>query len=151
MSIGAKIGPRLVLRQSQSLVMTPQLRQAIKLLHYSNLELAGFVQEELDRNPLLEQDERPELPVTDRPAADQRATAPEEGDSLTFATSEAMPGAAEAPLDGDFSNAYDAGGVADGAAPSATLYSGIGRGGSHAFDGDAPGIDDLAEKSCLAP
>ena len=94
MSIGAKIGPRLVMRQSQSLVMTPQLRQAIKLLHYSNLELSGFVQDELDRNPLLERDERPELPVAEAPAPDQ-AVAPVAGsDSLSFATSEAIPSAA---------------------------------------------------------
>jgi RNA polymerase sigma-54 factor len=42
------------MRQGQSLVMTPQLLQAIKLLQFSNLELASFVQEELERNPLLE-------------------------------------------------------------------------------------------------
>ena len=52
------IGPRLDLRQSQTLVMTPQLRQAIKLLQYSNIEVASFVEEELERNPLLERDER---------------------------------------------------------------------------------------------
>jgi RNA polymerase sigma-54 factor len=145
MSIGAKIGPRLVMRQSQSLVMTPQLRQAIKLLHYSNLELSSFVQEELDRNPLLERDERPELPVAEAPAPDQ-AMAPLAGsDSASFANSDVLPSAANAPLDGDFSNAYDAGGVADGGGLNGTLYSGIGRGGSHAFDADGRGIDDLAE------
>ncbi len=48
------IGPRLDLRQSQSLVMTPQLQQAIKLLALSNLEVEAFIAEELDRNPLLE-------------------------------------------------------------------------------------------------
>ena len=37
------LGPRLDLRQSQTLVMTPQLRQAIKLLQYSNIEVASFV------------------------------------------------------------------------------------------------------------
>ena len=47
---------RLELRQSQSLVMTPQLQQAIKLLQLSNLELAAYVDGELERNPLLEQD-----------------------------------------------------------------------------------------------
>ena len=46
--------PRLEIRQSQSLVMTPQLQQAIKLLQLSNLELASFVEGELERNPLLE-------------------------------------------------------------------------------------------------
>ena len=61
-------GPRLDLRQSQSLVMTPQLRQAIKLLQFSNLEVAAFVEEELERNPLLERDERPEVPP-ERPGA----------------------------------------------------------------------------------
>jgi len=48
------IGPRLDLRQSQSLVMTPQLQQAIKLLALSNLEVEGFIAEELERNPLLD-------------------------------------------------------------------------------------------------
>ena len=48
---------RLELRQGQALVMTPQLQQAIKLLQLSNLELSAFVEEELERNPLLERDE----------------------------------------------------------------------------------------------
>ncbi len=45
---------KLLMRQGQSLVMTPQLLQAIKLLQFSNMELASFVQDELERNPLLE-------------------------------------------------------------------------------------------------
>ena len=45
------IGPRLDLRQSQSLVMTPQLRQAIKLLQFSNLQVTAFVEEELGAQP----------------------------------------------------------------------------------------------------
>ena len=48
------LGPRLDLRQSQSLVMTPQLQQAIKLLALSNLEIEAFIGEALDANPLLE-------------------------------------------------------------------------------------------------
>jgi RNA polymerase sigma-54 factor len=48
------LGPRLDIRQSQSLVMTPQLQQAIKLLALSNLEIEAFVTGELERNPLLE-------------------------------------------------------------------------------------------------
>ena len=47
------LAPRLDLRQTQSLVMTPQLQQAIKLLQLSNLDLSAFVEEELERNPLL--------------------------------------------------------------------------------------------------
>lgn len=46
--------PRLDLRQSQQLVMTPQLQQAIKLLQLSNLELGDYVTGELEKNPLLE-------------------------------------------------------------------------------------------------
>ena len=45
---------RLDLRQSQSLVMTPQLQQAIKLLQLPNLELAAYVGHELEQNPFLE-------------------------------------------------------------------------------------------------
>ena len=48
------LGPRLDLRQSQSLVMTPQLQQAIRLLALSNLEIEAFIAEELEKNPLIE-------------------------------------------------------------------------------------------------
>jgi RNA polymerase sigma-54 factor len=48
---------RLDLRQSQSLVMTPQLQQAIKLLQLTNLELAAYVENELEQNPFLEREE----------------------------------------------------------------------------------------------
>src|SRR5690349_15031935 len=48
---------RLELRQTQALVMTPQLQQAIKLLQLSNVELATFIETELEQNPLLERDE----------------------------------------------------------------------------------------------
>jgi len=50
------IGTKLELRQSQQLVMTPQLQQAIRLLQLSNLELSAYVETELERNPLLERD-----------------------------------------------------------------------------------------------
>ena len=53
---GFALGPRLELRQSQSLVMTPQLMQAIKLLQLSNMDLMAYVEGELERNPLLERD-----------------------------------------------------------------------------------------------
>jgi RNA polymerase sigma-54 factor len=52
---------RMDLRQGQSLVMTPQLQQAIKLLQMSNLELQAYVEGELERNPLLERDERTDV------------------------------------------------------------------------------------------
>jgi RNA polymerase sigma-54 factor len=55
------LNQRLELRQGQALVMTPQLQQAIKLLQMSNIELQAFVDQELERNPLLERDERAEV------------------------------------------------------------------------------------------
>jgi RNA polymerase sigma-54 factor len=57
------LGPRLDLRQSQSLVMTPQLQQAIKLLALSNLEIEAFIGEALEANPLLEMGEGAAPPV----------------------------------------------------------------------------------------
>ena len=53
------LAPRLDLRQSQSLVMTPQLQQAIKLLTLSNLEIEAFIGDALEANPLLEMGEIP--------------------------------------------------------------------------------------------
>jgi len=50
------------LRQGQSLVMTPQLQQAIKLLQLSNIELSAFVEEEIERNPLLRHGETESAP-----------------------------------------------------------------------------------------
>ena len=55
--------PRMELRQGQSLVMTPQLLQAIKLLQLSHLELQNFVEGELERNPLLEREDVSEGPL----------------------------------------------------------------------------------------
>jgi RNA polymerase sigma-54 factor len=48
------LSPKLELRHTQSLVMTPQLMQAIKLLQLSSLDLIAYVDAELERNPLLE-------------------------------------------------------------------------------------------------
>ena len=63
---------RLEFRQSQSLVMTPQLMQAIKLLQLSNLDLSAFVEEELERNPLLDRaSDGPEAPVAGEPTAER--------------------------------------------------------------------------------
>jgi RNA polymerase sigma-54 factor len=64
------LNQRLELRQGQSLVMTPQLQQAIKLLQMSNIELQTFVDQELERNPLLERDEKSEVQKDRSEAAD---------------------------------------------------------------------------------
>src|SRR5437762_13609443 len=70
-----RMGPSLILASRQTLAMTPQLQQAIKLLQFSHLELAAFIQQELEKNPLLSEgsaDEGPlgenEAPVLEAPA-----------------------------------------------------------------------------------
>ena len=73
------LSAKLELRQGQSLVMTPQLQQAIKLLQLSNLELSDYCEAELERNPLLERDEAAPKPaeqereVVESQAAGERA------------------------------------------------------------------------------
>jgi RNA polymerase sigma-54 factor len=64
------LGPRLDLRQSQSLVMTPQLQQAIKLLALSNLEIEAFIGEALEANPLLDVGGTGPAEQADSPALD---------------------------------------------------------------------------------
>jgi RNA polymerase sigma-54 factor len=75
---------RLLLRQSQALVMTPQLMQAIKLLQLSNLDLVAYVEGELERNPLLDRDPETEPAA----AASEGAQAAEQ----TAANGEALDG-----------------------------------------------------------
>ena len=65
----AGVGQRLEIRQGQSLVMTPQLQQAIKLLQLSNIELAEYCEQELERNPLLDRDDRESAPAGEAPEA----------------------------------------------------------------------------------
>ena len=68
------LSARLQLRQSQSLVMTPQLMQSIRLLQLTHVELDRFIDEEVERNPLLERAEpapsEPEVAQADWSAAD---------------------------------------------------------------------------------
>ncbi|MGA3402282.1 MAG: RNA polymerase factor sigma-54 [Acetobacteraceae bacterium] len=137
------IAPRLDLRQSQTLVMTPQLRQAIKLLQYSNIEVAAFVEEELERNPLLERDEARDEPPREQAALDQVVlpdAAP--ADAVEAANAGTLPSESAAPLDTDNAETYDAGGVADGAGMLGRID---GRGGDPGFETDDRGIEDLED------
>ena len=90
---------RLQIRQSQALVMTPQLMQAIKLLQLSNLDLVAYVEAELERNPLLDrsaEDERPAdkpgdaTPAPDEPSARGEAWNEGEGPSNGHAIDERL-------------------------------------------------------------
>ena len=126
------ISPRLELRQSQSLVMTPQLQQAIKLLQMSNIELATFVDQELERNPLLErEDERPEI--------DAAAPEPEAASTAEAPMLDSPGGGDESPLDVEVDNTFtnsdraeDNGDAAGNFGPNDNL----GRYGNGAYDGE---------------
>ncbi len=69
------LSQKLEIRQSQALVMTPQLMQAIKLLQLSNLDLTAYVDNELERNPLLERTAESEA-ETERRSTDGAAPEP---------------------------------------------------------------------------
>ena len=90
---------RLQIRQSQALVMTPQLMQAIKLLQLSNLDLVAYVEAELERNPLLDrsaEDERAPAEAGAEPTPDQTPMA---GDGWNAGETEASHNRIEDALD----------------------------------------------------
>ena len=149
------LSAKLVMRQGQALVMTPQLLQAIKLLQLSNVELASVIEEELERNPLLERvEERPE-PASDEappdPVVDER-----DWTSTEFATDQRD---LEAQLGTELSNQFDAdrgggsvGEVPEGHGLSMTSWSGgSGQGGEdlagpEAYLTSPPTLAELLEK-----
>jgi RNA polymerase sigma-54 factor len=145
-------GPRLEFRQSQSLVMTPQLLQAIKLLQLSTVELASYVEAELERNPLLERRENPDdAPIVMPESESASSGVAVEGD---WASDELKVdrGAIESDIGTDLSNAFpdDANRAATPRSvsqegPSLPSLDGGGarlKGGS--FDGEGDGFDNLA-------
>ncbi len=137
------IGPRLELRHSQSLVMTPQLRLAIKLLQFSHQDVSAFIEEELERNPMLERDEgQPDSAAiathsVEGPAPDDLPVHSNSADSATLQDSATLP--ETAPLDTEWSDTYDTSSASDGGLGL------IGRGGSSDFGDDDRSIEDLAE------
>lgn len=138
--------PRLDLRQAQTLVMTPQLQQAIKLLQLSNLELTAFVEQELERNPMLERDERPAESFEDRVPAEQRR------DADTGVVVDQDPGrGADAPLDVEIDNSYDEGSPYEGPSydPDTSLgsWDSAGSGGRSDFSGDERAFDETLAQS----
>lgn len=137
------ITPRLEQRLGQSLVMTPQLQQAIKLLQLSNLELTTFVEGELETNPLLERDEEgpadtPERETEsdgdfeDAPALDELSLGDPSGAEMVTA----------GDMDADMGSAFE-----DGAVTVGQFTTSAGGGG---FDGDLPGLEEtLAGETSL--
>lgn len=96
---------RLDIRQAQSLVMTPQLQQAIKLLQMSALELQDFVHQEIESNPLLERAEG-DAEGAAGDIVESPAVADPETLTATSAPPETDPFAKDAPLDTDFDNVW---------------------------------------------
>jgi RNA polymerase sigma-54 factor len=138
---------RLDLRQSQSLVMTPQLQQAIKLLQLSNLELTAYVEGELEQNPLLESQDGsdPTGPADEADAAPERQAQPSASAELDGSLEHSAGGE---PGDG-WSGAADEGWTApapalDGLAINAVASNGmapIGRGGNADFTDPGPDLE----------
>lgn len=130
------------LKQGQSLVMTPQLQQAIKLLQLSNQELAEFVEAEVERNPLLELAEgeagtTPSLTARegDQKASGQREELGEGGSREIGAASAALDAPSEDINNGDSGADASHGSMQSG--PSATTdwsNVGSGKGGGDGFD-----------------
>ncbi|MET0258467.1 MAG: RNA polymerase factor sigma-54 [Methylobacterium sp.] len=142
----------LQVRQSQSLVMTPQLLQSIRLLQFHHVELQAFLEREAEANPLIEL----AAPGLEPPlAAPFGEGAPDLGPS-----SEApLPGPGDAPFEGVSGEAGDAQAFADAGGDGALPHPDdgeaflaapreLGRGGSSGGEG---GFDDRLESLSEAP
>jgi RNA polymerase sigma-54 factor len=125
---------KLEMRQGQALVMTPQLMQAIKLLQLSNMELLAYVEQELERNPLLERAAEPEGPepreansteerAPETPAGDDIRAGDWMGESLETSR-EAIEGRLDTNLDNVFPDA-------EGGAPPRAAPQGQGEVGTY--------------------
>lgn len=114
----------LELKGTQQLIMTPQLREAISLLQLNNIELAGYLENELAENPFLEKDEK--SPEGDH---DDEAPAPasdDDGDDMAKNFED---------------NAFDTG----------SDWASVGKGGSISFDdeNDNAFTERMSEKKTL--
>ena len=139
-----QIGQRQELRQSQSLVMTPQLQQAIKLLQLSHIELAEYVDQELEKNPLLERAEGERAERGDQDSGDAAETTPDVDapvqDSATLSQYEGLPANNDEPLDINYSDVYDESGPSD--VPDAPLPPASGNVGATSTRSNGSGGGD---------
>jgi RNA polymerase sigma-54 factor len=132
------LSARLEIRQGQGLVITPQLQQAIKLLQLSNLELEAYVEGELERNPLLQRDERDNEPEAEpEPSAAIDISTDRVDDATARADMDASPdevspGECATGDGGHDMGAAEAGGSID--------WSKAGRGGG-GFEGDSDALE----------
>lgn len=98
------LAAKLQLRQAQSLVMTPQLMQSIRLLQFTQAELERFIDEEIERNPLLERAEPQDTIINDpEPAAEPSQAADDDWfDNEAAWTSEAISDKLDTSLENVF-------------------------------------------------
>jgi RNA polymerase sigma-54 factor len=154
------LSQRLEIRQSQGLVMTPQLMQAIKLLQLSSLDLAAYVENELEKNPLLERAVEPEVRGAEPPAEPVQSGDAAAGDWARedMQTSRA---AMEEGLGTDLENVFPDESVAkpvpvEAPLPGYSEWSGAGSGNAEGYDLEAfvsaetTLIDHLTEQMALA-
>ncbi len=132
------LAPRLDIRQSQSLVMTPQLQQAIKLLALSNLEIEGFIAEEVEKNPLLEAQQTDEVVRPERIEREEPAGA----DDLIGGTATADP------IDVDYATeSHQQDSVADGGGGFDGALGLNGGGTGSGAGGEDLDLDSFADKA----
>ena len=138
------LAPRLDLRQSQSLVMTPQLQQAIKLLALSSIEIEAFIAEEIERNPLLEtasNDAPAEVPFDDMPVLPSTQSG-ERGSDEVLSSNDM---AASEALDVDFTaETFHHDGVTDSASGADGMLGLSGAGAANGATGEGADFDSFA-------
>lgn len=141
------LSARLEIRQGQGLVITPQLQQAIKLLQLSNLELEAYVEAELERNPLLQRDERDAEPDAEAPSEAAESFSADEmpvgaaASEMDMTHDEASPGERATGDAAEATEAGDGGGAVD--------WSKAGGGGS--FDNDGGDFESALSREKTLP
>lgn len=159
------LSARLDLRQSQNLVMTPQLQQAIKLLQFNNLELNEFVEAEIEQNPLLERGEDDGPATLEALEADNLAAydkvvesegssgdtaesgwdeAPDGPDTMDQASAQSLPAGNDDPGDSDYDNNWSSASVEEAdpsLSPTLGSWESAGSGGGRGGE-DLPGLEE---------
>jgi RNA polymerase sigma-54 factor len=136
------LSQRLEFRQSQALVMTPQLMQAIKLLQLSSLDLAAYVEGELERNPLLERTSEQETPASEPTPETPQASGDAVAADWAGEEMQTSRGAMEEGLGTELENVFpdDTSGkpaAAEAPQPAYSEWSGVGAGSSEGYDLEA--------------
>ena len=136
----------LQLRIGQSLTMTPQLQQAIKLLQLSSLELQTEIQQTLDANPLLEQEDNlGEIAVVDSEPGRTNGSDGDEPGEISTAADRVTENRAEQTLPDDLEVDSKWDDIYDNIPISPTQASSIRDDNRDLFENQAPSLDALNE------